>query len=147
MCKKFFIVLGDYRHVSGRKTAVTSIQKLEKLATAGMMFYSDNAANLDKNGTLDGTTEFKVEDLQTGINAYLKTEDEVGKEAVANTYFVAIDGTAAAMTWLVGYQFGTSDGEVQAKKAMKNKTNRMKLKLAAAGADYAGGDTVYMKIR
>ena len=30
VCKKFFIVLGDYRHVNGRNTVATSIQKEEE---------------------------------------------------------------------------------------------------------------------
>ena len=148
-------ILGSMGMIAGQEAtsaakATAIADNLEKLATAAMMFYSENSTEIDKTGTLDGTTVFAATTLQAGINAYLKEANAIGAVAAANTYFAAV-GTedAAAKTWWIGYQFGTSDGDVQAKRAMANKANRMGLVTEVGGSTTftATSDVLYMKIR
>ena len=144
------IIAGQEATSAARATAVAD--NLEKLATAGMMFYAENAAEIDKTGKLkaDDSTVVNATALAAGINAYLKTENAIADTAGNNTYFATVDGSDASATWWVGYQFGTSDGEKQIKKAMVNKVNRMGLKKAAAGDAFTDAEAetaVYMKIR
>ena len=146
-------ILGAMGMIAGQEAtsaarATVIADNLEKLATAAMMFYEENSSEIDKTGQVGGKN-VTDEILVDGINAYLKDANKISTYAAAkdNEYFAAVNGTGAAMTWWVGYAFGTSDGNAQIQKAMVNKVNRMGLKLAAAGADYAGGNEVYMKIR
>ena len=148
-------ILGAMGMIAGQEAtsaarATVIADNLEKLATAAMMFYEENSSEIDKTGQVGGKN-VTDEILVDGINAYLKDANEISTyddaEGNENEYFATVYGTGATMTWWVGYYFGASDGNAQIRKAMVNKVNRMGLKLAAAGADYAGGNVVYMKIR
>ena len=141
------LIAGQEATSAARATVIAD--NLEKLATAGMMFYEENSEEIDKTGKI-GNEAVTAEILAGGINAYLKDDNNIAAVATGdNTYFAAINGEGTAMTWWVGYKFGTSDGNTQVQKALKNKKNRMHLRTAATVTtdDYAGGDTVYMKIR
>ena len=143
-------IIAGQEATSAARAAVIA-DNLEKLSTAAMMFYEENSEEIDKTGTLDGTTAINAAALAKGINAYLKTDNEVKSAAdTDNTYFAIVGTeTGTALTWWVGYKFGTSDGNTQVQKAMKNKTNRMhlKTKVDATTDDYNGEATVYMKVR
>ena len=94
------IIAGQEATSAARATAVAD--NLEKLATAGMMFYADNAAEIDKTGTLDGSTAFDEAALAKGINAYLKYDNEIGSAAADNTYFAAVDNGSRCSKNMVG---------------------------------------------
>ena len=93
------IIAGQEATSAARAAAVAD--NLEKLATAGMMFYSDNAAEIDKTGKLnaDDAEVVDAEALAKGINAYLNDDNEVAAAAADNKYFVAVNGADATMTW------------------------------------------------
>jgi len=146
------MIAGQEATSAARATAIAD--NLEKLATAGMMFYSENSAEIDKTGKLNAsdTTAVDATALAAGINAYLKSDNAIQSAAgTDNTYFATVgaETTDTAKTWWVGYQFGTSDGNTQIQRALANKKNRMHLRTAmtATTDDYAGGAVVYMKIR
>ena len=117
---------------------------LEKAASAMMMFYSDNATDINTNGT----SAVKV---AAGASAYLK--GTLASATAPDTYFAVVtaDDDATAK-WYVGYTFLTSDTAIKAMIA--NKAKRMGLKAATSLgqnettiADYADGPTVYMQVR
>ena len=122
---------------------------LEKAASAMMMFYSDNATDINTNGT----TATKV---ATGANAYLKKTSQLADATAADTYFAVVTDATATAKWYVGYTFLTSDTAIQAMIA--NKAKRMELYSDCDGTDteYVGTtasnattypETVYMRVR
>ncbi|MBQ4430598.1 MAG: type II secretion system protein [Synergistaceae bacterium] len=154
------LIAGQEATSAARATVIAD--NLEKLAAAAMMFYEENSTQIDKDGTLDGTTAIDATALAAGINAYLKDANAIGSSATANTYFADVDGSGAAITWWVGYQFGDSDGNNQVRKAMANKATRMGLVTTKGGttaytastttgtgdeATTTANKTVYMKVR
>ena len=141
------LIAGQEATSAARATVIAD--NLQKLATAGMMFYEENSEEIDKTGKIGGAA-VTAEILAKGINAYLKEDNEIAAVATGdNTYFAAVNGDGTAMTWWVGYKFGTSDGNTQVQRAMKNKKNRMHLRTAADATtdDYDGEAAVNMKIR
>ena len=150
------------QEATGAARATVIADNLQKLATAGEMYYEENAEEFDKTGTIGGEAVDEAK-LAAGINAYLKASNEIASVATgANTYFADVDGSGTSQTWWVGYKFGTSDGNTQVQRAMVNKATRMQLKqdlgtpanttvdpptAAVAAAAYEGGDIIYMKIR
>ena len=141
------MIAGQEATSAAKATAIA--ENIDKLATAMMMFYSENSTEVDRTGQIGGEA-VTAAILAAGVNAYLKQANEIGSAAAANTYFAAV-GTeeGAAKTWWIGYQFGTSDGDVQAKRAMANKANRMGLVTEAGGTTKftAASDVLYMKVR
>ena len=103
---------------------------LEKAASAMMMFYADNATDINTNGT----TAAKV---AAGANAYLKKTSQLASATAADTYFAVVtEDDNATAKWYVGYTFLTSDTAIQAMIA--NKAKRMELY-----SDCDGTDTEY----
>ena len=142
------LIAGQEATSAARATVIAD--NLEKLATAGMMFYEENSNEIDRTGQIGGAA-VTAAILAGGINAYLNDDNEIAAvDTGDNTYFAAVStATDTTQTWWVGYKFGDSDGNDQVRKVLVNKKNRMHLKTAvdAATDDYAGGAVVYMKIR
>ena len=107
---------------------------LEKAASAMMMYYSDNADEINEKGT----TAAKV---IAGANAYLKTE--LVADSAGGKYSVVLtaendpdnagnNAAAAAANWYVLYEFLATDDSLKAMIA--NKATRMDL-YQVSGAD------------
>ena len=131
---------------------------LEKGASAMMMYYADNANDINKSGTTAAA-------ITTGANAYLKTKLSTAESSAvtAGDYFVALSGSGADAQWFIAYKFLPTDTAIKA--IIANKATRMSLKnRPAAVADdpdtdedesasvdpYTGAedeDIVYMLVR
>ena len=151
-------LMGSMAMVGGQEAtnaarATNIADGLEKAATAMMMYYSDNAEDINENGT----TAAKI---IAGANAYLKTQlaatdaaNKKGKYSVA----LSAESTAGAQ-WFVTYTFLDTDTSLKAMLA--NKAVRMQLNASSTAVEddaetdddesinpYVDGDTVYMLVR
>ena len=150
-------ILSSTAMIAGQQTtnaarATNIADNLEKIASAMMMFYSDNADNIAVNGIVAEATAGKISkaDLLAGTQACLKTADDVVSDIPeAGKYGIVLNGEAPAQTWWVVYTLPTND-VAGVGPILKNKTSRMELKKATTGAEnteYDGGATVAMKVR
>ena len=145
-------ILSSTAMIAGQQTtnaarATTIADNLEKAASAMMMYYSDNAETIDKNGDT-------VANIVAGANAYLKTADALQTSATPGKYSVTVVGEDASAKWWIGYTFLGTDGSL--KTMIANKAKRMGLKSTTTieenktiddVADYTEGATVYMLVR
>ena len=150
-------ILSSTAMIAGQQTtnaarATNIADNLEKIASAMMMYYSDNADNIAVNGIVDEAAAGKITaaDLLAGTQAYLKTAtDVVSGTPAEGKYGIVLNGTAPAQTWWIVYTIPANDvGGVG--PILKNKNNRMGLKKATTGAEnteYDGGATLAMQVR
>ena len=145
-------ILGATGMIAGQEAtsaarAAAIAENIDKLASAMMIFYAENSAEVDQDGKIGGEA-VTVETLASGVNAYLKNANADTTAPADNAYFAAVNGEGAAMTWWIGYQFGTLDDNNQVRSVMANKAVRMGLVTAVSeGEKYAGGNVFYMKVR
>ena len=98
---------------------------LEKAASAMMMYYADNADEINKSGTT-------AADVIKGANAYLKTTlVDTAETDKAGRYSVELSAANDPKAkWYVTYTFLDTDGSLKA--ILANKATRMQLKDKAA---------------
>ena len=133
---------------------------LEKGAAAMMMYYADNAKEIAVSGA-------EVADIVAGANRYLKSGAGLkADDTTAGEYFVVVNESDA--TWWIGYKIPANDvagvGAILINKVARmeltsstettteevdddNNADTPKVTVQVPAADYAGGDTVYMRVR
>ena len=106
---------------------------LEKAASAMMMYYADNANEINEKGTT-------ADDVITGANAYLKTKLVATTETnKAGKYSVELSAANdAKANWYVTYTFLDTDASL--KLMLANKATRMQLKDKAVGSEAVADD-------
>ncbi|MBQ7215984.1 MAG: type II secretion system protein [Synergistaceae bacterium] len=133
---------------------------LEKGAVAMMMYYADNAKEIAVSGA-------EVADVVAGANRYLKSGAKLKTDnTTPGEYFAVINETDA--TWWIGYKIPENDvagvGAILINKVARmeltsstettteqvdddNNAETPAVTVTVPAADYAGGDTVYMRVR
>ncbi len=148
-------ILSSTAMIAGQQTtnaarATNIADNLEKIASAMMMYYSDNADNIAVNGIVTEAADGKIAkaDLLAGTQAYLKTATDVILDtATEGKYAIAVNGDAPNQTWWIVYKLPAND-VAGVGPILKNKANRMELKTEAGGTTaYDGGATLAMKVR
>ena len=68
------MIAGQEATSAARATAIA--ENIDKLASAMMIFYAENSAEVDQDGKI-GVEAVTVETLANGVNAYLKNANAV----------------------------------------------------------------------
>ena len=136
-------------------TASKIIEEFRIIGAAMNMYYADNRAEVESAAN----TTTLVNNIKTGIAAYMKNTDAIADTATAGKYTISVNNTTKQ--WWLSYKLPQAGSKVALILANKAKTESLRDKetdtdstpatesggTPTSNLYVATGDTVYMRVR